>query len=289
MQNIINKTYNALATLFLQIKAKVIIHIIANKEDYLIYSKELAYLKQKLSIIPYKLCDLNEELIKVYEEKGLKYSYLDGKKLFFQRNIEMSCAIDTIKNLIMEQQKDSPHLYVDDSFDFPEGAILIDAGAAEGNFALLNIEKAKQVYLFECDNGWNEPLKATFEPYKHKVTIVNKFLVSEKNDNLNEITIDDYFDGISNEKIFIKMDLEGHSIDVLRGAEKCLRNNDCFISTATYHYTDEYKQNKEFLENIGYTVKPGCGYMFPWIFRNMSKPYFRYGILRAWKDNRMSY
>jgi 16S rRNA A1518/A1519 N6-dimethyltransferase RsmA/KsgA/DIM1 with predicted DNA glycosylase/AP lyase activity len=46
-----------------------------------------------------------------------------------------------------------------------EGDVVVDAGAAEGNFALSVIDKASKVYIIEGDAGWCEALRQTFLPY----------------------------------------------------------------------------------------------------------------------------
>ena len=38
------------------------------------------------------------------------------------------------------------------------------------------IEEAKHVYLFEQDEQWLEAIRATFEPWQAKVTIVQKYV-----------------------------------------------------------------------------------------------------------------
>jgi len=53
------------------------------------------------------------------------------------------------------------------------------------------IEKVSKIILFETNVNWVEALNATFEPWKDKVTIVNKF-VGNINNSTNT-THDSYF------------------------------------------------------------------------------------------------
>ena len=69
------------------------------------------------------------------------------------------------------------------------------------------IEEAKHVYLFEQDEQWLEAIRATFEPWQDKVTIVQKY-VSDHNSS-REQTLDDFFNNQTNEHLFLKMDIEG--------------------------------------------------------------------------------
>ena len=74
--------------------------------------------------------------------------------------------------LSKEQDVRSAHRYLDGAFTFEKGEILVDAGVAEGNFALDVVEKASKLILFEADREWIEPLQATFAPWKEKIVIV---------------------------------------------------------------------------------------------------------------------
>ena len=80
-------------------------------------------------------------------------------------------------------------------------------GCAEGYSSLEIIEEAKHVYLFEQDEQWLEAIRATFEPWQDKVTIVQKY-VSDHNSS-REQTLDDFFNNQTNEHLFLKMDIEG--------------------------------------------------------------------------------
>ena len=123
------------------------------------------YLKTNLiAVFPYKFQDeYVAENIEVFvdQEKGLPYVFLDGKKLYFKKRWGKK-KIQNLYNLLSkEQDVRSPHRYLTNQFKFDEGEILIDAGVAEGNFALTVVEKASKLILFEADKEWIEPLKAT--------------------------------------------------------------------------------------------------------------------------------
>ena len=102
----------------------------------------------------------------------MNYVYLGNKKLFYpegwsSENIQYSHSFSCL-----EQDKNSPHSYQDESINIRTNDVVVDAGSAEGNFSLEIVEKVKKVYLFECSDGWQTPLKKTFEPWGDKVEII---------------------------------------------------------------------------------------------------------------------
>ena len=72
---------------------------------------------------------------------------------------------------MIEQDQRSAHHYFNNNKDVT-GKVFVDVGCAEGYSSLEIIEEAKHVYLFEQNESWLEAIRATFEPWKDKVTIV---------------------------------------------------------------------------------------------------------------------
>jgi len=158
--------------------------------------------------------------------------------------------------------------------------IIADIGAAEGIWALQNIEKASKVYLFECDPHWINALKKTFEPWKERTVIVNKY-VSDINDGKN-ITLDSYFQG---QKInFIKADVEGMELKMLYGGNEIFSRDDSLkILLCTYHKKDDAVKFKEFFEKYGFITEYSKGYMLFIYDKNLNEPYIRRGLIRVKK------
>ena len=102
------------------------------------------------------------------------------------------------------------------------GKVFVDVGCAEGYSSLEIIEEAKHVYLFEQDEQWLEAIRATFEPWQDKVTIVQKY-VSDHNSS-REQTLDDFFNNQTNEHLFLKMDIEGAERHALAGCNNLFQN-----------------------------------------------------------------
>jgi len=220
------------------------------------------------------------------EEKALYYFTVDGKRLYYAGDdtdniINNYCFVNQV-----EQVAHSPHLYFTDDFDIKEGDVFCDIGAGEANIALKVVDKCSKIYIFEGDDKWSKALNATFEPYQGKTTIVKK-MVSDINEG-DYVSLDTYF---ANEKVdFIKLDVEGFEMDVLRGAEKLLKANQGIkLCVCTYHKSGDADEVKEFLEKRGFTIEFSEGFMIfnedpeYYLGSNPDFPYFRRGLIRAWR------
>jgi hypothetical protein len=160
--------------------------------------------------------------------------------------------------------------------------VLFDVGAAEGNFALSVVEKASRIILFEADKEWVEPLKATFEPWKDKVEIVNKF-VSNISDSENT-TLDDHISG-ENAGTFLKIDVEGAESRLLNGCKRILSEKKPLkVAICTYHKQNDEKEFSELLTQKGFKTSPSNGYMLFFYDKQIKAPYFRRGLIRAQKN-----
>jgi hypothetical protein len=249
-------------------------------------SSVLNYLrKNPIAVFPYDYQDEHiAENIVVYKdlEKGLRYVLLDGKKLYFKKKWGKK-KIQNLYNLLSkEQDMRSPHRYLTEQFDFTESDVLADVGAAEGNFALSVVEKASRIILFEADKEWIEPLTATFEPWKHKVQIVNKF-VSDTTDSSN-IKLDDYL-ADNGEKIFLKIDVEGAESKLLKGCKRILsEQKELKVAICTYHKQNDEKEFSSLLIKNNFEISHSDGYMLFFYDKKMTAPYFRRGLIRAEKN-----
>jgi len=212
-----------------------------------------------------------------YDKDGMPYIWFEGKKMFFPKkhrfeNIDQKMCI---KNILYEQGKHSPHLYLKSNDIIRDGMVIVDAGVCEGNFALRYIDKAKKVYLIESDSKWVEALRRTFKPYEDKVVICEKYLSGEDTDNT--ITLDT----LVKENIdILKMDIEGYETDALRGAERVLRESNAYCAICSYHKHNDEKNIKRILQQYGYDTSTSEGYMFFWFDAFIE---FRRGIVYGQK------
>lgn len=196
----------------------------------------------------------------VFWDGEYPYIYFEDKKMFFPKDykFEMKDGKKCVIDILGSQQDGSPHKYVRSENDIPANAVIVDAGVAEGNFALRYIEKAKKVYLIESDARWMEALKRTFSEYSDKVVFCNKYL--DRYDSQKTITLDT----LVKENIdFLKMDIEGFEVDALLGGSEILKrsyNGKCAI--CSYHKQNDEKYIRYILESFGYLTSVSQGYMF---------------------------
>jgi len=182
------------------------------------YESEISYLKQHGTITPFPYRQL-KPLATVEtgfdDKKQLPYVMHAEKKLFFPAAWSAEGAKHMYTNYITTENilgggysEKAPHQYLTENFVVKQNDIVIDVGAAEGLFLLDVIDRVKKAYIFEPDPGWLTTLKATFEPYMHKVTIIEKYATNRN--SATEATLDSCIEDDA-DSIFIKMDVEGMS------------------------------------------------------------------------------
>jgi hypothetical protein len=251
---------------------------------------EIGYLKKfgALTPFPYDRTGKESEPIKsgFDKEKKMPFVIHKDKRVYFPKNYSIEQAKNDYLNYIVVENifdgkfnEKNPHQYITGSFSVKEGDIVLDIGGSEGLFLLDSIDKIKKGYIFEPDKAWNEPLKATFEPYMEKVEIINKF-ASDK-DSSDEITIDSCLKNESG-NIFMKIDVEGYESPVLNGSLTVLkRKYDIRVACCTYHRQDDADQFDKLFKDLGYSTEFSEGYMLFYFDRQIKPPYFRKGLIRA--------
>jgi len=248
-------------------------------------NKVLDYLRKKpAAIFPYDFQDKYiEDAIEVFDdkEKGLCYVMLEGKRLYFKKRWSKKRIRKSFNELSKEQDSLSPHCYVNETFKIDKGDVIADIGAAEGNFALSHIESASRIVLFESSKEWIEALNATFEPWKDKVTIVNKFVGNVTNSTCT--TLDDFFN--ADEKIsFLKIDVEGAESMLLEGCKRILQEQHPLkVAVCTYHKPGDEQEFKKLLTTNGFETSHSDGFMLLVTDKKIKAPYLRRGLVRAVK------
>ena len=201
-------------------------------------------------------------IIEKDEARDLFYVKHSGnKKLYYPRGYTEKKIEGNYRALRIEQDINHGHHYLD-SLDEVTGKVFLDIGSAEGMTSLDVIEKVKRVYLFEFEPGWVEALQATFEPWKGKVVIVNRYVGKSCTDLC--ITLDEFFKDKPKDSLFLKMDIEGAECEALEGADRLFQEATNFsFAICTYHRRNDEKQISAYLDrhNCSYSAREGYMYV----------------------------
>lgn len=211
------------------------------------------------------------------DDENNPFVVTNGKKIFYPKDYEFIVENDKeyLFDLYYEQKSGSPHLYIDSCVSL-ENAIIVDAGACEGNFAIRFVETAKKIYVIEPDGKWMECLKKTFEPYLDRVIFCEKKL--DRYDSENTITLDSLLNGECID--FLKMDIEGYEVEAILGGKKTLEKSDAKCSICAYHKNGDEENIKFLLQKLGYNTFVSNGYMFFLYDENIfDNPELRRGIV----------
>lgn len=213
---------------------------------------------------------------------GMYFVYHNGVKMYFAKFLNSEQKVRTYyKNILMEQDRKSPHRYLNVGFDIKEGDVVVDAGVAEGNFSLDIINKASKIYLIEADESWVEAIRETFKEYQNKVVIIEKYITSM--DDGKYATLDSL---IAEPIDFIKMDIEGGEWDALLGAEQVIeRSPKLKCAICSYHGDFDEILIKHVLKKYKMDCSTTEGYM--WFPERIRQTYVSSrlcrGIVRAKK------
>jgi hypothetical protein len=241
--------------------------------------------KHKFSVFPYEFArKYHARDIDVFYDASCNMCFVlhNEKKLYFPCGWNIEDIRNYYNGLCVEQDIESPHRYETKDYTVKAGDVIADIGTAEGIWALSNVEIAGKIYLFECEQKWVEALQKTFEPWKEKVVITNKY-VSNTNSK-REVTLDEFFkDEIIN---CIKADIEGYEISLLEGSKTLFsKNDDLTLFLCTYHKEGDDKKLKKMLESMNFTVEYSDRYMLFIYDEELKEPYIRRGLIRAKKEN----
>jgi len=244
----------------------------------------LKYLKtHKYASFPFKWTEKYDTFLpEVFTdiENQRMYVLFEGKKMYFPKRYTETQIIWAIRSIYKEQDTESPHLYLTPDFQLEPDSVVIDAGVAEGNFALSVVDKAKRLYLIECEAEWVEALKLTFAPWKDKVIFVEKYM----SDSEGELTvsIDSLLKPVANERYFIKMDIEGFEQKALAGMKNLVASGNAIkMNVCTYHQPNALMEINTILGEYGFNSKVSKGFVL--FFQPGEEPSFRKVLIRAEK------
>lgn len=247
-------------------------HFFLNANKFLYLSNIVSKYEKKYKNIP----------VYYNKEKDLPYIIHQDKYLFFPKNYSTDLIQLIYCQFLSEMDKSSPHVYCINPDELND-RILFDCGVAEGLFPLTHIDKFKKIYLFECDSQWIEALNATFEPYKEKVIIVQKYV--SNTDSIKTTTLDFYKDEIRDKTLFIKMDIEGYEEKAIEGAKNILSNNpDTICAICTYHTPQAESNITKMMASLDYKPQYNKGFMIFHYEDIFSSPFLRRGAIRFYKN-----
>jgi hypothetical protein len=210
---------------------------------------------------------------------GMRYVMQDGKRLYFKKRWSEKRIKRAYSDLLREQDINSPHRYLTESFTVGKDDVIADIGAAEGNFSLSVIENTAKVYLFEYDPEWTQALKATFAPWAEKVEIINKY-VSDSDDE-SHIRLDTFYK-TKKDITFLKIDVDGAESIVLNSCNQVFQSGNPFkVALCTYHKNNDENEFTILLKDHGFSITPSKGYMIHYYDKKMKAPYLRRGLIRA--------
>jgi len=272
-----------------QLKSRIVNYLRSSSEFEESEKKNIInYLTQnQLSYFPYdftKKYKADDVIVYTDDTNGMKYVLHESKRLYFKKKWDERKIQTYYNSLLIEQDIDSPHRYETVNFCVEVGDVVVDAGAAEGNFALSVVERVRKLYLFEIDEEWGEALEMTFAPWKEKIEIIYKYV--SDNDIGDCITLDSFLRG---EKInFIKADIEGAEIALLKGSKNILSNTEKLkMVLCTYHNPNDAEKIDQILtSDYKYNAEFSNGYMlFLYNTFLLSPPFLRRGVIRAIRLN----
>lgn len=233
-----------------------------------------------LKLLNYDFADQGKNIpcqVVTDSQSGMKYAVYKGRKMFFPRGWDELRITDYFQTIILEQNTYSPHCYQKQGYTVKKGDTVVDAGAAEGFFALDVLDIAEKIYLIEADSQWVEALRQTFREANEKVCIIEGFLGESTGGN--RVCLDELFplENIN----YIKMDIEGYERAALSGAKKMLqRCDDIRCAICSYHRRGDEEWIKKQLTELGFVTDTSRGYMCPdWTVEAYLEAELRRGIV----------
>lgn len=170
--------------------------------------------------------------------------------------------------------------------------IVFDCGSAEGMFAFLNRRSARRIYAFEPLPSFVRGLQRTFagDPvvvvvpdalaetpgvaYLQEAGISSSLTSTPGGLRVNLDSVDHYCAEHKIEISYLKADLEGYEMNLLRGAAESIHACKPRIAITTYHRKEHAREISDFLKSIN----PGYRFLLKGICRLNANPI----MLHAW-------
>jgi FkbM family methyltransferase len=146
--------------------------------------------------------------------------------------------------------------------------VVVDCGAAEGIFALLVQDRARQVFAIEPSPRWIAALERTFagsrnttvlpyglgsapgDAYLSGGALDAQLQASGEGEQVRIETIDSLFFDQGRSISYLKADLEGYEMEMLQGAVNTVARDLPKIAITTYHRADHARQIAAWLTEV---------------------------------------
>ncbi len=192
------------------------------------------------------------------------YVIYKGFRMYMKQSMTEKEVKEYFVNLMMEQDKRSPHYY-DTKDMIDDKTVIVDCGSAEGFFTLAHIRVAKKVIMVECDEAWCVALRRSlqFSGYESKVELVQCYIdnhLDDKHRTLYDIITSQ---GLCDENMLIKMDLEGAEVAALEGLRPLKNKQNLRMLITVYHNVGDEEKVRQALAELGKTeIEVSKGYIF---------------------------
>jgi FkbM family methyltransferase len=210
-------------------------------------------------------------------------------KLYFPDNLPQAALFQTLVEQLYSWHW---HYYQIPQTQVEADDVVFDCGCAEGVFAFLARRRVARIYAFEPLPAFLKGLRRTFadsrnveivpcalaespgSAYLHEAGISSS-ITSEPTATPVAIESIDHYCVQNNVRMsFLKADLEGYEMNVLRGAAEAIRANKPRVAITTYHRKDHALEIARWLKSLN----PGYRMMIKGICRLNGSPI----MLHAW-------
>jgi FkbM family methyltransferase len=211
----------------------------------------------------------NKYVENIYEEPNFYVIKIKSikRRIYWPKGYPMESFLYVLTEIM---NKNNWHYYQSSNTKVCKGDVVVDCGASEGLFTLVNEKMIKKSYLFEPSKYFIDALKKTFHDDPKKIEIINYALSDKiqtldfsdnsvmgkigenksKSTKVKAITLDSYFYKKNIKIDFIKADIEGWEEHLLLGGQKTIKKFKPKIAITSYHPGNDYKKMVELILKI---------------------------------------
>ncbi|MDP2211825.1 MAG: FkbM family methyltransferase [Candidatus Aquicultor sp.] len=200
--------------------------------------------------------------------------YLNGleRPLYYPKEFAIGSLCQVIAELCYPRDW---HYYEIEQTRVTPGDVVVDCGAAEGLFGLLVADRAAKVYAIEPMTRFVESMRLTFSGFDN-VEVLPVALSDQEGtayisgcgisstlstfgdgDRVEVTTLDTLFIKQDIPVSYIKADLEGYELSMLKGARETIKKHSPKIAITTYHVAEHAESIAGYLKDINpqYRIK----------------------------------